>query len=291
MFPLPKMMDPAEYKKEWEAGLHQTEYNSCRFAEDKTAFAKHWLDTNVPWANYENPKNVVDIICHEKIYDRDLNKRKWADKICSHWNLNEAGMSELAIEPVMHSRCYLTDDDWKRIPNGKYIIKMAHGSGWNIKFEKTDNFDPTYIQQKVYEWYNLNYAYITGYEWQYEHIEPGFIIQPDLGQLMNWEFWCEDGEVKALNLTVKEHKNLLKSIAWVGEYAIGAKPARDFITKSEKEVVAKMLPYVKKLAEPFKFVRVDLYHINNEIKFSELTFTPASGKLRLYEYGSKQHMF
>ena len=279
MFHIPKMQDPAEYKKEWEAGLHQTEYNACRFAENKIAYGEAWLKIHVPYVDILHPKNIIDHICNYKLYDRNELKQKWADKICSHWNLNEVGMPELAIEPVMYSRCYLTDNDWKNLPNGKYIIKMAHGSGWNIKFEKTDNFDPTYIQQKVWEWYNLNYAYITGYEWQYEHIAPGFIIQPDLGQLMNWEFWCLDGKIVSLNLSQKESKNFVKSIAWVGGQPIGAPPYRKFLTQSENEIFERMKPYVLKLAAPFKFVRVDLYHINNEIKFSELTFTPSSGRL------------
>ena len=42
-----------------------------------------------------------------------------------------------------------------------------------------------------------------------------------------------------------------------------------------------MKPIVKELASDFKFVRVDLYSINKEIKFSELTFSPCSGKLNL----------
>lgn len=279
MFQPPKMMVPAEYKKEFLSGLHQSEYNRCRFAENKIEYAEMWLDAHVPYADYRNPKNLIDKICNYKIYDRNILKQKWADKICSHWNLNEIGMPELAIEPVAFSRCYLTDTDWQNIPNGKYIIKMAHGSGWNIKFEKTDNFNPHYIQEKIWEWNNLNFAYVTGYEWQYENIQPGWIIQQDFGDLMNWEFWCEEGKIYAVHLIKKMTKNYIKSIAWVGKRPIGVPASRHFLSKSEMMVFEQMKPYVLKLAEPFKFVRVDLYHINNEIKFSELTFTPSSGRL------------
>ena len=284
MFHIPKMMDPAEYKKEWEAGLHQTEYNTCRFAEDKTAFACDWLKRHVPGINLENPKTLVDRIGWAKVFDKDYCKPIWADKICSHWNLYEAGMPELAIKPVYYSRCYLTDNDWNNIPDGKYILKMSHGSGWNMKFEKKPGFDPTYLQQQVWEWYHLNFAYICGYEWQYDKIIPGFVIQPDLGELMNWEFWCENGEIIGVNLIKKHSKNILESVAWCDEngnkpkwYIAGA--ARFYLIQKEKEILERMKPYVKKLASDFKFVRVDLYHINNEIKFSELTFTPSSGRL------------
>ena len=35
-----------------------------------------------------------------------------------------------------------------------------------------------------------------------------------------------------------------------------------------------MKKYSRKLAKPFKLVRVDLYEINGEIRLGELTFTP-----------------
>ena len=130
----------------------------------------------------------------------------------------------------------------------------------------------------------MNFAYICGYEWQYDKIIPGFVIQPDLGELMNWEFWCENGEIIGVNLIKKHSKNILESVAWCDEngnkpkwYIAGA--ARFYLIQKEKEILERMKPYVKKLASDFKFVRVDLYHINNEIKFSELTFTPSSGRL------------
>ena len=40
-----------------------------------------------------------------------------------------------------------------------------------------------------------------------------------------------------------------------------------------------MKPIAKTLASDFKFVRVDLYYINGQVKFGELTFSPCSGKL------------
>jgi hypothetical protein len=42
-----------------------------------------------------------------------------------------------------------------------------------------------------------------------------------------------------------------------------------------------MLQLAEKLAAPYPFVRVDLYNIDGKIYFSELTFTPAKGTLKL----------
>ena len=60
---------------------------------------------------------------------------------------------------------------------------------------------------------------------------------------------------------------------------IGIKPMRFHLLESEKETLEKMKPIVKKLASDFKFVRVDLYSINGQVKFGETTFSPCSGKI------------
>ena len=60
---------------------------------------------------------------------------------------------------------------------------------------------------------------------------------------------------------------------------IGIEPMRFKLLDRERIIYEKMKPIIKKSASDFKFVRVDLYCINGEVKFSELTFSPCSGKL------------
>ena len=40
-----------------------------------------------------------------------------------------------------------------------------------------------------------------------------------------------------------------------------------------------MKKYASKLSSPFKFVRVDFYEYNNEVRLGELTFLPYAGYL------------
>jgi hypothetical protein len=40
----------------------------------------------------------------------------------------------------------------------------------------------------------------------------------------------------------------------------------------------KMLTLAAKLSQPFEFVRIDFYYVDEKIYFSEYTFTPAGGK-------------
>lgn len=286
------MLSEAEYKQEWLNGLHQTDYNNCRFAEDKTQYVIDWIKKNLPNVNLENPQTLVDRINYYKIFDKDKRKSFWSDKIMVRYMIedldpkNEEGLHDILIPTIYSSRCYLFRYEYDNfIPDGKYIIKCNHGSGWNIRFEKKPGFDPTYMLSKIKEWYFLNYAYVSGYEWQYENIIPGIIVQPDYGQLKDWNFWCENGEIKYVQTVRKINKNLEDYLTFTDangdkpDIYIGVKPMRFNLLESEKETLEKMKPIVKKLASDFKFVRVDLYSINGQVKFGETTFSPCSGKL------------
>lgn len=286
MFQPPKLMSPEDYRNEYLAGYHQSEYNKCRFADDKLAYAKDWLRRFVPAANFDDPHNLVDRICNLKLYDYTKEKEIWADKISAMYELHRIGLSDLVLPTTMWSRSYLDDTLWANLPNGNYILKCCHGSGWNMKFIKDENFVPDFLQASVWNWVIQNYAYIAGYEKHYEHIQPGFIIQPNFGELLNWEFWCENGNIIGVNIQKKLNKLMERNIAFFdkdgkqNKWCVGM-PFREFASSAEKEILKRMIPYVERLADGFKFVRVDLYSINSKVKFGELTFTPSSGRISL----------
>jgi len=279
-------MTEEEYRQEWLKGLHHTDYNNCRFAEDKTQFSIDWIRNKLPNVNLENPQNIVDRINWGKIYDKDERKPLWADKILAHQELSLSSLKDIVISPAyIFINTEFTLDMFNHLPDGKWFFRCNHGSGWNMRFEKKKGNDPIYLIAKLNEWLSLNYAYIGGYEWQYENINRGIIVQPDLGQLLDWQFWCENGEIKYIQLSRKLGKNLEEFICFTDsscehtDMYIGIKPMRFKLLSKEKETYKKMKPIVEQLASDYKFVRVDLYSINGKVKFSELTFSPCSGNL------------
>ena len=161
------MLSKAEYKQEWLNGLHQTDYNNCRFAEDKTKYAIEWIKNKLPNVNLENPRNLIDRINWCKIYDKDERKPLWADKIYAHQELSLSSLKDIVISPAYIFRTNkFTKESFDTIPDGKWFFRCNHGSGWNMRFEKKKGNDPTYSISKMNEWLSLNYAYIGGYEWQ-----------------------------------------------------------------------------------------------------------------------------
>ena len=58
---------------------------------------------------------------------------------------------------------------------------------------------------------------------------------------------------------------------------VNGKPPENQIKRPEN--LNELIQIAEKLSRPFKFVRVDLYSENEDIRFSELTFTPLAGNI------------
>lgn len=277
------MLTERQYKEEFLSGLHQTEYNKCRFAEDKLSFCKQWI--------YQHCKSdhwLVKEFCNQKLniaMNQELcnELQAWTDKIAVIDKLHALNLDELLI-PSICVRYVNKLENLQYIVNKPYIIKCNHGSGWNnIVTTETDT-----IHAKIDNWLTLNYAYICGYEAQYEHIAPGYIVQPLLcDKPIDYSFWCKNGDIVAISMTKKLGKNLEQYLAFVDEqgkpldWYIGAKPEMSDLTKSFRTKLDILKPYVIELAKQFELVRIDMYCVNDKAYFGETTFTPCGGNLQV----------
>lgn len=285
-------MTEEEYKNEWKLGLHQTDYNNCRFADDKIKYCKDWIEkyckTNGQYIN-----NISKIVCEQKLkiaQDAEYCSlcSNWSDKVYVKTLLEQQGMSDIIIPTVKAEHSYLQIQDLTNLEQFEpYIVKCNHGSGWNKIKNNVNSIES--VQKAIYKWQNLNYAYVTGYEAQYENIKPGYIIQPVLyDKPIDYGFWYVKGELHAISLTKKYGKNLEEYLAFVNpdctvsNWYIGAKPEMDNLPMTFKNIVQTLKQYTEILAKPFDFVRVDMLYVNKHPYFCEMTFTPCSGRLEIF---------
>lgn len=281
-------MTEQEYREEWLAGLHHTEYNNCRFAKDKIQYVKDWLFKNkLVNEGYEPCTNeIANIVCIEKLrIATDIAYRKlctkWTDKIQVQEELRKLGLKDLVLDSI----CKYDEIQPNDVPNNQNsMIKCNHGSNWNVH-HLCDSSDTLMSVQRINDWQKLNYAYICGYEAQYEDIKPGYVIQPLLPKPLDYNFWCVDHDVIAVGLTKKLDNDITEHLAFVDvdgktlDWYVGAKPEMRNLQTMFKKNIDKMLPYVKEIAKLFKFVRIDMFAINGKVKFCEATFTPCGGKI------------
>ena len=81
-------MTEEEYKQEWLNGMHQTEYNACRFSNNKIQYCFDWLTKNVPDWNVRT--DIVKNVCAQKLKiasNKDYQKKcqDWADKLTAYY--------------------------------------------------------------------------------------------------------------------------------------------------------------------------------------------------------------
>ena len=104
-------------------------------------------------------------------------------------------------------------------------------------------------------------------------------------EILDWSFWCLNGEIKYIGLTRKLGKNFEEYVAFTDEngqkadYIIGTSPEMFVLNKAQLNAVNSMKPFVHYVANKFHFVRVDMYRVDGKNYFGEATFTPCSGIL------------
>lgn len=295
-------------KEKWLRGEITGEYEDARYCADKSTFAREWIKKAHSNIDTDNPKNIVDRICHWKLEDIEHPdipyiqlKSRWSDKVGVYDELDKLGLSEIWLPYEFKTygetfdENYLFELDMKP-KEWKYIIKCNHGSGWNLIYNPGQT-KHSYVIETMNKWLATNYAYVSGLEMQYKWIKPGYVIQPIMIERpLDWSFWCENGEIEAIGLTRKMGKNFEEYIGFIDkegkqkDWFIGGNPEIANINSKQKEILKQMIPYVEKIIKPFKFVRCDMYYMNGKIYFGEATFTPCSGILDItYTKKEKQN--
>lgn len=286
-----------EYKEKWLRGEIKSDYDDCRYAPDKGAFARQWIKKAHPNINPDNPQNIVDRICNLKLEDIEHPdvayiklKTRWCDKVGVYDELKKIGLQEICLPYEVKTYGETFDESYlfeldTRPKEWTYIIKCNHGSGWNLLYHP-DKTSHKMVLENMNNWLQTNYAYISGLEMQYKWIKPGYIIQPVMVyKPLDWSFWCENGEIEGVGLTRKCGKNFEEYIAFVdkegnqNDWFIGGDCDLTNLNSKQKEILKQMIPYVEKIAKQFKFVRCDMYYMNGKVYFGEATFTPCSGIL------------
>lgn len=170
------------------------------------------------------------------------------------------------------------DIDFDSLPNS-FVLKCTHDSeGVALVRDKTA-VDTEEIRNKLRQALQQHF-YFIGREPHYRHLRPRIIAEPFLedathGQLLDYKFFCFDGEVKAMFIASDRASGNIKfdyfdvdfsPLDLRQSYATSdtppAKPAR----------YDEMLSIARQLSQGHPHVRVDLYEVNGQVYFGELTF-------------------
>ena len=177
-------------------------------------------------------------------------------------------------------------DDWPKFPE-RFVIKCNHGCGYNILVADKKKIDLNGAIKQLDIWMKADF-WKTYCEPQYKDIERHIIVEEYLGDdIQTYKFYCFNGRPKVLYISSNGEdgeKDLYLDYYdmgwnWLPISLGGHAHAKEKAMKPKN--FEKMVEVAAGLSSEFPFVRVDLYNVDGRIYFSELTFIPTGGNMKL----------
>lgn len=253
--------------------------------DQKISKLKKWYFNNTGKSLcIENPQSFNEKIQWLKINDFNEEKVILSDKY-SVRNWIKKTIGEKYLIPIYGVWDDANKINFERLPK-KFVLKSNHGSGMNLIVDDKSKINHKKVIKKLNYWLNTPYD-PYGMEQQYFSIPRKIIaekyIEQQDGDLIDYKIHCFNGTPKLIhvigNRNLKEHtaKEACFDLNWNNTPVMYKTYEQYDILPKKPEKLNEMLQVAEKLSKNFKYVRIDLYMIENEIKFGEITFTPASG--------------
>ena len=230
------------------------------------------------WKSSYNESNLLtfyDKMNWLAIHDVNKLKGKCADKILLHQY-----SKRILKKDICNKIIKIYDDPNKinitELPE-KFVLKTNQGSGFNIIVHNKNELDVNKAKKQLNDWLKIDYGQVHC-EHHYSFIERKVFAEEYIGKnLNNYKFMCYNGEPKFIYINNKINNREYQTffdINWNRldfNCASGPHPTDKYPKPFNYEL---MINYARKLSKPFKFVRVDLYENNGDIRLGELTFIP-----------------
>lgn len=234
-----------------------------------------------------NPKTFNDKIQWMKLNYTDEIKTICSDKYAVREYIKNIIGEEYLI-PLLGKWDSVSDINFDELPT-KYVLKSNTGSGRIIVVSDNQSKDLIVLKKKLDMWQRIPFGY-NGMEIQYLPIVRSIIAEQYIeemdGNLHDYKFHCFNGAPALVEfMGERDLVNHTSSEIWCD---INFEPL-NIVEKSEGSFANysgeckkpqnydKMLEIVRTLCKPFMYVRVDLYNLEGQILFGELTFTPDNG--------------
>lgn len=241
--------------------------------------------------NFTNPQTFNEKLQWLKIYDRKSIYTTMVDKYEAKKYVADI-IGEEHIIPTIAVYDKVEDIDFSTLPN-QFVMKWNHDSGSIIICKDKSKFNKKAAIEKLRNGAKFN-GFWYGREWPYKNVKPKVIIekfmtddsQKELG-LKDYKFYCFNGEAKYLYVSEGLDNHSTARISFLTmDWQFAPFGRTDFAPFEElppkPSMFDEMIKIANKLSEGHPFLRVDLYQINKQIYFGELTLYPCSGIMPFY---------
>lgn len=243
---------------------------------DRYAIEQQWKKCMDYPLNLDNPKTFNEKLQWLKLHDHNPLYHTLVDKFeVKDWVAERIG--EEYVPQIYALYNSVEEIDFDALPNS-FVLKCTHNSGSFVICKDKATFNRAEALQILQKGMAIKNYYYASREWAYKGVKPRIIAEELLEDdtfedLVNYKFLCFNGEPKVMYITVKTDD------VWENFYDMDFKPLninhgfRKYRGDIKKPVAFEQMKEIaRKLCQGIPHVRVDLYQIKGQLKFSELTF-------------------
>lgn len=258
---------------------------SLRFLPDKTYIKLYYrLRVGRP-LNMKNPTTLNEKLQWLKFNYRFPLQSIVSDKLLVRDYVAEKIGAEYLI-PLLGAWDNYNDVDFDKLPE-KFVLKCNHDSGGLVVCADKSKLDHKEAKNRVEKSLKSNFFYI-GREYQYRNIKPRIICEQfisDNGKVpMDYKIYCFNGKPDVI-LVCKDRFSdnthrasyLYFDQEWRFQPLNKGDENLTEVDVPKPKNLDRMIEIAKELSKDFLFARIDLYNIDGQIYFGEITLSPNSG--------------
>jgi len=238
----------------------------------------------------KNPKTFAEKLLWLKAYHRFDNAHMLVDKYAAKSIIAEK-LGKKYVIPVLAVYNWVSEMDFNQLPD-KCVIKPNNGSGSVFIYDRSKGEEYEYYIRKRLGIIMKFDGYDLLWEWQYGAIEKKIIVEPyidyldDPSIISDYKFYCFNGIPKFVQLDQNRHgvhKRSFVDLNWKEmDLRFWKTPIKPIPDKPRN--FSEMVDMATQLSRDLVFARIDLYNIQGEIKFGEITLHPGSGHFPFQTY-------
>ena len=241
---------------------------------------RYWLELDES-LDLREPKKFTEKIQYLKLQGNAELRKKVADrKQVRDYVADKIGEKHLI--PLLGIYEKLTEKIWQSLPE-QFVLKANHGCGMVriVTDKSSEDYEKIYHQTE--KWKTFNYAKF-GREWIYESLPRTILAEKLLLDENNsipedYKFFCFNGRVELIQVDFNRFGNQKRNLYnrdFEQQQATLLYPA--YQKKIQKpHHLEQAIKIAEKLSSIFNFIRVDLFLLNDNIYFGELTNYPGNG--------------
>lgn len=232
--------------------------------------------------NLDNPQTFSEKLQWLKLYNRKPEYTQMVDKFEAKKYVASI-IGEEYIIPTLGVWDSVDDIDFDALPE-QFVLKTTHGGGNTgvVICRDKSTFDIAKAKAKLQK--SLKSCIYRQYrEWPYKNVKRRIIAEALIGNgyTEDYKFFCFEGEVKLCQVISGRESTMTIDFydkEWNHQpfhepkaYPFSKRPLR------RPALYDKMWEVAQALCKNQHFIRIDLYAVNDQIYFGELTFFPTSG--------------